>query len=56
LILPVTFLVSLFQDGVNAYQAHDNGGWYNFGFLWGAAIVLPVKRRESSQPVHQRTK
>ena len=40
LILPVTFLVSLFQDGVNVYAAHNNGGWYNFGFLWGAAIVL----------------
>jgi hypothetical protein len=40
LILPVTFVVSLFQDGVNVYEAHNNGGWYNFGFLWGAAIVL----------------
>ena len=34
------FVVSLFQDGVNVYEAHNNGGWYNFGFLWAAAIVL----------------
>ena len=22
------------------YEAHDNGGWYNFGFLLGASIIL----------------
>jgi hypothetical protein len=40
MILPITFIVSLFRDGVNVYEVHNNGGWYNFGFLWGAAIVL----------------
>jgi hypothetical protein len=40
MILPITFVVSLFHDGVNIYEVHNNGGWYNFGFLWGAAIVL----------------
>ena len=62
LILPVTLLVSLFQDGVNVCEAYNNGGWYNFGFLgvrllcWAGEGVQPVKQRESSQPVDQRTK
>jgi hypothetical protein len=40
MILPITFIVSLFRDGVNVYEGHNNGGWYNFGFLWGAVIVF----------------
>src|SRR2546421_6893958 len=39
MILPITFIVSLFRDGVNVYEVHNNGGWYNFGFLVGVAIV-----------------
>lgn len=53
LILPITFVFSLFQDGVNVYEVHNNGGWYNFGFLWGATLVLggtvSSARRESEQ-------
>jgi hypothetical protein len=40
LILPISFIVSLFSDNVNVYEVHNNGGWYNFGFVWGAATVL----------------
>jgi hypothetical protein len=40
IILPITFVVSLFRDGVNVYEVHNNGGWYNFGFLWGVIIIL----------------
>jgi hypothetical protein len=40
MILPVTFIVSLFRDGVNVYEVHNNGGWYNFGFLCGAGFLL----------------
>lgn len=39
-ILPVTFVISLFAPDVNVYETHNNGGWYNFGFLLGAAIIL----------------
>jgi hypothetical protein len=38
-ILPISFIISLFRDGVNVYEVHNNGGWYNFGFLLGAALV-----------------
>ena len=40
IISPVTFVVSLFNNNVSIYEIHNNGGWYNFGFLFGAAIIL----------------
>jgi len=42
-ISPITFIVSLFNDGVAIYEVHNSGGWYDFGFLigvggsWGSA-------------------
>ena len=40
LILPFTFLVSLFKPGVNIYETSNSGGWYNFGFILGASASL----------------
>lgn len=40
IIAPITFVVSLFSDSVGMYEAHNNGGWYNFGFLLGMSIIL----------------
>ncbi len=39
-ISPFAFLISLFSDAVHIYEAHNNGGWYNFGFLLGASIIF----------------
>jgi len=39
-IAPITFIVSLFSDGVNVYEVHNNGGWYNFGFVLGAVFLI----------------
>ncbi len=39
-ISPFTFLISLFSDTVNIYEVHNNGGWYNFGFTFGASIIF----------------
>ncbi len=39
-ISPFAFLVSLFSDNVHIYEAHNNGGWYNFGFLFGASVIF----------------
>ncbi len=36
IILPVTFIVSLFSDKVGIYEGYNNGGWYNLGFVLGA--------------------
>jgi hypothetical protein len=40
LIAPVTFIISLFSKTVTMYEVHNNGGWYNFGFLLGMIIIL----------------
>ena len=39
-IAPVTFVISLFTDNVNFYEVHNNGNWYDFGFVLGAGIFL----------------
>ena len=38
-IAPITFVVSLFNDNVNMYAVHNNGGWYNTGFLFALGAV-----------------
>jgi hypothetical protein len=40
IIAPVAFVVSLFADGVNVYEVHNNGNWYDFGFVLGAGILF----------------
>ncbi|MBA7476132.1 hypothetical protein ES707_11511 [subsurface metagenome] len=40
LICVVTFIISLFSDSVHLYEVNNTGGWYNFGFLLGAAIFF----------------
>lgn len=35
-IAPITWaisLITLFSDSMNFYEVHNNGGWYNFGFM-----------------------
>jgi hypothetical protein len=39
-VSPFTFLISLFSDTVHIYEIHNNGGWYNFGFLAGASMFF----------------
>ena len=40
IISPVTFIISLFNKNINIYEIHNNGGWYNFGFLFGVMIIF----------------
>lgn len=40
LIAPIVFLISLFSDNVSVYEVHNNGGWYDFGFLFGLSIFF----------------
>lgn len=39
-ITPFAFIVSLFNKSVNVYEVHNNGGWYNFGFVIGVSIIF----------------
>jgi len=39
-ISPLTWFISIFTADVNFYEVHNNGGWYDFGFVLGAGIIL----------------
>jgi hypothetical protein len=39
-ILPVTWIVSLFTDTVSPYEVHNNGNWYDVGFVLGISLVF----------------
>jgi hypothetical protein len=34
-IAPFVFVISLFKSDLNIYEVHNNGAWYNFGYLFG---------------------
>ena len=40
IIAPVTFVISLFNNSISMYEVHNNGGWYNFGFLFGMIVIF----------------
>ena len=40
LIALVTFIISLFNDNITVYEVHNNGAWYNFGFILGMMIIF----------------
>jgi hypothetical protein len=40
IISPITFLISLFTADVNIYEVHNDGNWYDFGFVLGAGILF----------------
>jgi len=58
IIAPLTFLISLFTDGVNVYEVNNNGNWYDFGFVIGAGILFgggSGGRRRSKRSKRPRT-
>jgi hypothetical protein len=48
-IAPFTFIISLFSDNIHMYEVHNNGGWYNFGFLFGLSIIFGGSGRGSAR-------
>ena len=40
IISPITFIISLFNNKVQMYEVHNNGGWYNFGFILGVSVIF----------------
>lgn len=40
IIAPIAFIISLFVDHVHMYEVHNNGGWYNFGFVLGSGLLF----------------
>jgi hypothetical protein len=49
-IAPITFVISLFNHNVHMYEVHNNGGWYNFGYLLGLSVIFGGGHRGASQP------
>ena len=39
IVSPITFIISLFAHNIHFYEVHNNGNWYNFGFVLGAGIL-----------------
>ena len=49
MICPIAFVISLFNPSVSMYEVHNNGNWYNFGFLIGAGawgILRPSRSKD----------
>jgi hypothetical protein len=40
LITPFVLVASLFKSGLNIYEVHNNGSWYNFGYVFGLACFF----------------
>ena len=40
IISPISFIGSLFFDHIAVYGVNNTGGWYDFGFLLGAGVLL----------------
>ncbi|RLI63009.1 MAG: hypothetical protein DRO67_06410 [Candidatus Asgardarchaeum californiense] len=43
MITPIAWIVSLFDDDTAIYAIYNNGGWYDFGFIWGIGILGVVR-------------
>ena len=39
-IAPIVFVVSLFKSNLSIYEIHNNGAWYNLGYLFGLACFF----------------
>jgi len=44
-VLPLAFIASLFKPGIGIYETNNTGGWYNFGFVLGAASFVGSKAK-----------
>ena len=39
-IAPFVFVASVFRSNLTIYEVHNNGAWYNFGYLFGLACFF----------------
>jgi hypothetical protein len=54
LISPVTFVISLFTTDVSVYDVHNNGNWYDAGFMFGIATAFSGAGRAGAVPTSRR--
>ena len=51
MIMPLSFVISLFNDQVAIYAVYNNGAWYNFGFFLGLSMSIGGGSSASSRKV-----
>lgn len=39
IISVIMLIVGIFSDSARVYEVHNNGGWYDFGFLFGVICI-----------------
>jgi len=39
-IAPFVLVASLFKNNLGIYEVHNNGAWYNLGYLFGLACIF----------------
>ena len=39
-IAPFVFVASLLKSNLSIYEVHNNGAWYNFGYVFGLACFF----------------
>lgn len=42
MIMMPSFIGSLFSDNIAVYAVHNNGAWYDFGFVGGFFITIRI--------------
>ena len=42
IIMPFSFIGSLFSDDISVYAVNNNGAWYDFGFVGGFFFLLKL--------------
>jgi hypothetical protein len=53
MIAVFAFIASLFSDNVAIYEAHNTGGWYDFGFLVGVTCTWGGSSHTYSRRVYK---
>ena len=45
----IALIIHIFNDGVQVYEVHNSGGWYDFGFLIGVTAIWGASSKASSK-------
>ena len=53
-IAPFVFVVSLFKQNLGIYEVHNDGAWYNFGYLLGLACFFGGSGNRAARQQHIR--
>lgn len=49
MIVPFSWIGSLFSDDIAIYAVNNNGGWYDFGFVLGVGALTSGSSKASSR-------